>query len=387
MDSLTADELVQLIRRVFRPGPDDRALAILIDLPDAALPDRERWRARRVMAAGWARELGAAGGALGIEVGLFGYRNVRANNAELPDIAWRVDPDHLPATADELDERRSLPFEEVLAAHRLVMAPTELSTTAPLKRLAPRLGFRAATMPGFTTAMVSALRLDYHEVDRRVRLLKGLLDRAEAAELVFMVDGAERADLHLDLRHRMAHASSGLLNEPGTAGNLPSGEAYIVPYEGEQPGDPSRSAGVLPIQLGDEVVSFRIEANQAIAVDSEGPASEAARRLLATEPATGNLAELGLGVLADLGVKPIGQVLLDEKLGVHLAFGRSDHFGGAVGPGDFSRPEAVIHQDHVFLPELQPRIVAARVELVMADGDRLELVRDGNYTVRFDGKA
>lgn len=384
MDSLTADELVQLIRRVFRPGPDDRALAILIDLPDAVLPDRKGWRTRRSLAAGWARELAAAGGALGIEVGLFGYRNVRANNAELPDIAWRVDPDHLPGTADELDERRSVPFEEVLATHRLVMAPTELSTTAPLKRLAPRLGFRAATMPGFTTAMVPALRLDYHEVDRRVRLLKGLLDRAEAAELVFMVDGAERADLHLDLRHRMAHASSGLLHEPGTAGNLPSGEAYIVPYEGEQPGDPSRSAGVLPIQLGDEVVSFRIEANQAIAVDSEGPASDAARRLLATEPATGNLAELGLGVLADLGVKPIGQVLLDEKLGLHLAFGRSDHFGGAVGPGDFSRPEAVIHQDHVFLPELQPRVVPARVELVMPDASRLELMRDGHYTVRFN---
>jgi hypothetical protein len=384
VNSLTVDELVQLIRRVFRPGPDDGALAILIDLPDAALPDHEGWRTRRTLAAGWARELAAAGGALGIEVGLFGYRNVRANNAELPDSAWQVDPDRLPATADELDERRSLRFEEVLATHRLVMAPTELSTTAPLKRLAPRLGFRAATMPGFTTAMVPALRLDYHEVDRRVRLLKGLLDRAEAADLVFLVDGAERVDLHLDLRHRTAHASSGLLHEPGTAGNLPSGEAYIVPYEGEHAGDPSGSSGRLPIQLGDEVVWFRIEANQAVAIDSEGPASDAARRLLAAEPATGNLAELGLGVLADLGVKPIGQVLLDEKLGLHLAFGRSDHFGGRVGPKDFSRPEAVIHQDHVFLPELQPRVVPARVELVMPDASRLELIRDGRYTVRFD---
>jgi leucyl aminopeptidase (aminopeptidase T) len=242
-------------------------------------------------------------------------------------------------------------------------------------------------MPGFTTAMVPALRLDYREVDRRVRLLKGLLDRAEAAELVFLVDGAERTDLHLDLRHRTAHASSGLLHEPGTAGNLPSGEAYIVPYEGEQPGDPSRSAGVLPIQLGDEVVCFRIEANQAVAIDSEGPASDAARRLLAEEPATGNLAELGLGVLADLGVKPIGQVLLDEKLGLHLAFGRSDHFGGRVGPKDFSRPEAVIHQDHVFLPELQPRVVASQVELEMADGSRLELMRGGSYSVSFDDEA
>ena len=387
MDRLRSEELVGLIEKAFRPGADDSALAVLIDLPDHALPDRDSWQVRRALAAGWVRELLAARHDHGLEVGLFGYRNVRANNADLPDSAWRINPDDLPATADDLDDERALPLLDVLAGHRLVMAPTELSATAPLKRLAPELGFRAATMPGFTAAMVPALRLDYDEVDRRVRLLKGMLDRAEAADLEFLIDGSRRVDLHLDLRHRTAHASSGLLHEPGTAGNLPSGEAYIVPYEGERPGDPSRSAGSLPIQLGDDVVDYRIEANRAVAVDSEGPTADAARRRLADEPATGNIAELGLGVLAELGVRPIGQLLLDEKLGLHLAFGRSDHFGGAVGPGDFSRPEAVIHQDHVFLPELQPRIVAARVELVMEDGSRLELMRDGHYTVRFNGES
>ena len=55
--------------------------------------------------------------------------------------------------------------------------------------------------------------------------------------------------------------------------------------------------------------------------------------------------ELGLGVLAAFGVKPIGKVLLDEKLGLHIAFGRSEHFGGRVGPGNFSSPDAVIHID------------------------------------------
>ena len=387
MDFLTPDELIGLIERVFRPAPGERRLAILIDLPDRALPDRDEWRSRRALAAGWVRELAAIGAAHGLEVGLYGYRNVRANNAELPAVAWPVDPDRLPASADELPEAWSLPLDDVLAAHPLVMAPTELSATAPLKRLAPRLGFRAATMPGFTAAMVPALRLDYDEVDRRVRLLKGLLDRAEAAELMFLVDGSRRADLHIDLRHRAAHASSGLLHEPGIAGNLPSGEAYIVPYEGEHPGDPSRTSGRLPIQLGDDVVVYRIEANQAVAVEGDEPAADAARRQLAAEPATGNLAELGLGVLAELGVRPIGQLLLDEKLGLHLAFGRSDHFGGRVGPSDFSRPEAVIHQDHVFLPELQPRVVPAVVELVMPDASRLELMRDGHYTVCFDGKS
>ena len=385
MECLATDELSRLIERVFRPAAGERTLAILIDLPDGLLPDRDSWRVRRALAADWVRELIAAREAHGLEVGLFGYRNVRANNADLPDVAWQIDPENLPATADDLDDQRSLPMAAVLASHRLVMAPTELSATAPLKRLAPQLGFRAATMPGFTAAMVPALRLDYSEVDRRVRLLKGLLDRAEAADLEFRVDGGRSVDLHLDLRHRTAHASSGLLHEPGTAGNLPSGEAYIVPYEGERPGDPSRSSGRLPIQLGDDVAVYRIDANQAVGVEGDGPAVDAARRTPAAEPATGNLAELGLGVLAELGVRPIGQLLLDEKLGLHLAFGRSDHFGGNVGPSDFSRPEAVIHQDHVFLPELQPRVAAARVELVMPDASRLELMRDGHYMVRFDG--
>jgi hypothetical protein len=105
---------------------------------------------------------------------------------------------------------------------------------------------------------------------------------------------------------------------------------------------------------------------------------------LAAEPASGNVAELGLGVLSDFGVAPIGEVLLDEKLGLHIAFGRSEHFGGQVGPRQFSRPEAVVHQDHVYLRELQPRVVPASVTLIFEDGDRCELMRDGRYAVNFE---
>ena len=41
----------------------------------------------------------------------------------------------------------------------------------------------------------------------------------------------------------------GLLLEPGTAGNLPSGETYIVPYEGEIDGDPTASRGQMPVTV------------------------------------------------------------------------------------------------------------------------------------------
>ncbi|HSO21672.1 MAG TPA: hypothetical protein VLT81_02130 [Chondromyces sp.] len=383
-DRLSAEELTELVRRVFQPGPEDRALAVLVDLPDDEVPDNPQWRERRALAAGWARELAAARSVHGLEVALFLYRNVHSNNADLPASAWRwTGGETVPGHADAMSGRLEEPMESVLAAHQLVLAPTEFSTTAPLKVLAPRLGFRAATMPGFSAAMVPALRLDYVEINRRVWFLKELLDGCVGADLRFLVDGTTPHELHLDLRHRTAHASGGLLPTPGTAGNLPSGEAYIVPYEGEIEDDPTTSAGTLPVQLGDEVVLFRIAANRATGITSRGPRSDEEQKRLEAEPARGNLAELGLGVLGDFGLAPIGEVLLDEKLGLHIAFGRSEHFGGQVGPRQFSRPEAVIHQDHVYLRELQPRVVAAEVVLHRAAGDPVELIRDGNYVISF----
>jgi len=76
MDLLATEELSRLIERVFRPAAGERTLAILIDLPDGALPDRDSWRVRRALAAGWVRELRAARHGHGLEVGLYGYRNV-----------------------------------------------------------------------------------------------------------------------------------------------------------------------------------------------------------------------------------------------------------------------------------------------------------------------
>lgn len=384
-ERLEADELIALIRRVFVPTAEDRRLGILVDLPDARLPDNPEWAARRRMAAEWAALLARHRDALGLDVSLYAYRNVATNNADLPASLTRVDPVRLPANAEALDPGAAEDTAQVVARHSLLLAPTELSATAPLKLLAREHRFRAATMPGFAASMIPALRLDYGEVRRRVRVLKDLLDRAERADLVFEVDGRESHALALDLRHRTAHASDGVLDTAGTAGNLPSGEAYIVPYEGEIPGDPSGSRGVLPVQFGAEVVRFHVEANRALRASGEGAAAAEQAAWLAREPAYGNLAELGLGVLADLGVQPVGEILLDEKLGLHVAFGRSDHFGGQVGAAAFSRPDAVVHIDRVYLPVLQPRVLPRRVDLALADGTAVALMRDGSYGKLFGG--
>ncbi len=379
-ERLSGEELVALVKRVFLPQAGEKALAFLVDLPDAQSPDNADWAARREIAQAWVAELKAHRASLGMETDLVLYPNVHTNNGDLPERCWIHKGGPLPRTTEGLDAGASISFGEIYATHPILIAPTEFSATAPLKMAAKKHPIRAATMPGFRQDMIPALRLDYTEVNRRVEFLKGLLDRATGADFQFSHPGGEES-LHLDLRFRSAHASGGLLPQPGVAGNLPSGETYIVPFEGET--EPSRSAGILPVQFGTEIVRYRIENNKAVEVLTQGPASRAEAEHLAAEPAYGNLAELGLGVLAAFGLKPIGEILLDEKLGLHIAFGRSEHFGGQVGPKQFSSPGAVIHIDRVYVPETQPDVKVKRVDLILEDGKILPLMRDGEYAVDF----
>ena len=313
-------------------------------------------------------------------VDLVAYQNVGSNNADLPADAFLWDKEDPPNAVEDLwRSGRELPFDAVFHSARLILAPTEFSTTAPLKLASAQHGFRAATMPGFTSEMIPALRLDYEEVNRRVALLKEKLDGAVRASITFLVDGRKEYILEVDLRHRQAHASGGCFLEEGQAGNLPSGETYIVPYEGEA-GEPSATEGILPVQHGDDVVLYEIRANKAKSVSGEGEAARQEAELLNREPAYGNIAELGFGVLGDFGLEPIGQILLDEKLGFHIAFGRSDHFGGAVGPADFSSPQAVVHIDRIYIPSTQPRVKVEEVKIALRGGESEVLLKDGLYS-------
>jgi hypothetical protein len=368
MGKLTAGDLVALVRSAFPRFPGDRALAILADVPRDAARDNQEWAARRRMCQEWQAALDASRGEVPLEsVRLVAYPDVGSNNADLPREAVLVES-VLPGTADRLPfAGRAVLFDDVFRDHQLLLAPTEYSTTAPLKVAGKKFGFRAATMPGFGASMIPALRVDYEEVARRVDAIKARLDRAEWAAVRFVDDEGREYAMRFDLRYRTAHASSGRFLERGVAGNLPSGEAYIVPYEGER-GAPSRTEGRLPVEIGGEIVVFVVRGNRALEVEGSGAAAEAERDHLRREPAYGNMAELGFGVLGDFGLAPVGEILLDEKLGLHVAFGRSEHFGGIVGPGDFSSPSEVVHLDRIYIPATQPRLHVASLALGYPDG-------------------
>jgi hypothetical protein len=143
----------------------------------------------------------------------------------------------------------------------------------------------------------------------------------------------------------------------------------------------SLTEGLLPVEIDNEIVMFKVEGNRAVAVRGSGAAREAEAAHLVREPAYGNMAELGFGVLGDFGLLPVGEILLDEKLGLHVAFGRSDHFGGRVGPADFSSPAEVIHLDRIYIPATQPRILVRSVVLRYPDESVEVLMENGRYKV------
>jgi len=376
MSMLSRNELVNLIGSVFPPLEQDKALGILVDIPNHTHDDTPLWADRRRTAQEWADLLKAAVSELGLEsIHLFAYAAVGSNNADLPQHAY--DLDVLPDTAESLGDGK-VEFARVFQACQIFLAPTQLSTTAPLKVAAKTYHFRAATMPGFSKKLVPALRIDYELVSRRCTLMKEKLDVADTAFVRFAANG-ETYEMEFDLRYRPAHASSGRFPLAGTDGNLPSGETYIVPYEGEKD-EPSRTHGVLPVQFEDEVVLFQIRDNTAVKVTSEGRQSRKQQEWLQREPAYGNMAELGFGVLGDFGLEPTGEVLLDEKLGFHIAFGRSDHFGGITGPQKFSAPSAVVHIDYIYTPEMQPKVSVEELSISM-DGKQELIIQNGAYQV------
>jgi hypothetical protein len=381
MDSLSRDALLQLIRMVFPRLEQDRALGILVDMPRSSRDDSDGWRQRRQLAMQWKNHLLSGLRELGLErVTLYVYENVGGNNVNLPDTLAAV-KDKLPNTFDAVGNGlEEVELKKIFSETQLFLALTEYSATAPLKLAGRAFGFRAATMPGFSTAMIPALQVDFEKLCRRLNLLKEKLDEACAAEILFLVDKNREYKMFFDLLHRQAIVSSGRFMRPGEVGNLPSGETYIVPYEGEK-AEASRTEGLLPVQIRNSLVLYKIKHNRARSISGDGEAAKMEELFLNREPAYGNMAELGFGVLADFGVQPVGEILLDEKLGLHVGFGRSDHFGGFVGVNQFTQASNMVHVDQIFVPACQPRISVRQVVLRYPDRAAETIMKNDKYMI------
>ena len=110
-----------------------------------------------------------------------------------------------------------------------VICPASKSLThTAARRNACEAGARVATMPGITLdTMVRCLSADYYAIADRTHKVTAILDEAKTAR----VTTALGTDLTIPIDGIKAISSTGLMHEPGSFGNLPSGESYMMPEE------------------------------------------------------------------------------------------------------------------------------------------------------------
>ncbi len=358
-----AFDLKRLLTDVFHTQPGE-IVVVACDLPHGALADHGAWRDRRARAAEWRDAFAALGAGAGFSVRpLLEYPATGANGADLP--------------ARGLSGGREVALEDELLGCTLAAVLTEYSATAALDGFCRRKeDFRAASMPGLERRMeATSLSADYREVARRCRILDECLAGAERLDVEFST-GHRCA---FDLRWRRAEVDDGDLPrfKPGDRIiNLPSGETFVVPYEGERPGEPSRTEGELPVELEGGRAVLSVRANRIREVAGQGSGAAGLRATFAADPARGNLAEVAFGC-NDRAVVT-GNVLEDEKAGFHWAYGRSDHLGGTVGVKDFLDPANVVHQDIVYAKGSPIQVASA---VVTGPGGSRAVIRDGAYVV------
>jgi hypothetical protein len=358
-------DLEKLLIDVFGPQAGEKVL-VMTDLPHGEWTDNEKWAARREMAQEWRAAFQQLGTKLGLSVHpLLTYAATGAHSGPLPE-------------EGEMEGRR-VRLEDVLSHTNIVVALTEYSATAPLIGFSQKWpALRAASMPGVTQSMEqTALAADYSEVARKSHILADKLNQAVGAKVEFSTGH----QLYFDLRYRQAEADDGQLHADKKGVrliNLPSGEAFIAPYEGEVEGQPSRTKGMIPVMIDDELVLLRVQENRIVEVIGDGPQAAQKRDYFAVDQARCNIAELGLGCNEKAVIS--GNVLEDEKvMGMHWAYGRSDHLGGTVGVAAFSDPSHVVHHDTVY-PK-GGRIEIASLVLEYEDGTSEEIIKDGQYTM------
>jgi leucyl aminopeptidase (aminopeptidase T) len=217
---------------------------------------------------------------------------------------------------------------ELMTVMDVVLCPTTKSLThTDSRRAASAKGVRIATLPGVTEeVMVRCMNADYHRIAERTFKVCALLEQAATVR----VTAPAGTDVTMPLKGRTAHASSGLFRERGLWGNLPTGEAYLAPVEGQ-------SNGVVVVDgsmasVGMTSTPIRIVVKDGYATEITGGA-EADRLRALLEPHGRDactVAEFGIGT-NDKAILT-GVILEDEKVmgTIHIAFGDNKSMGGSV---------------------------------------------------------
>lgn len=345
-------DLYRLLETVFKPKAGER-IGILIDLEDPAgvrdlaFLEQDGHDIQKMahkhfylgLKNGVMERLGLTGGEL------FCYKMTEGSNLDLEDDAFCPDG-------------RVLSFEkDIYPNYDILLCISTNSATAPLTASAKVHNFRGATLHGLNEIILnSGLSVDYEEVSKRAERLRQGMSNAEAIEIDFMIKG-KLHQLRIELNGQDAQKSHGLCRVAPDIANLPAGEVYYVPTNGE---------GHFPMKLEDGSIAL-LTVKGARVVEAEfiegNPETvKAYDAKVKSDEATGFLGELGFGT----ELYPIANHdIQDEKAfgTFHVATGRNDHLGGDITTDKFKQKNNATHDDILFSPEKTPEIDAPTVRL------------------------
>lgn len=341
---MNIEERIKMFKDVFAPKSSEKVL-IIIDIPHNNIKDSSSWKDRREMAKEWYKTFEVLSNEVKLSVDLIEYKATGAHNKPIPK--------------DIID---------IANKSNLVIALTEYSGSVSLKQICDARGSitRCTSMPKAEKRMENtAFKADYTLVQRYANAIEKILNKAEGAKVLFSTYDS----LYLDLRNRIAKSEAGICRKVGQFINFPSGEGFKVPYEATSDeinkfGE-SKTKGILPVYLNDEIIKFIIKNNKIIEVQGKNKKADGFRELFNEKDSRRNIAEIGIGCNPNAVVT--GNILEDEKAGgLHIAYGTSVHLGGKI--------ESDIHQD-ICYPKGLP-IEARSLILINNDGTKTELIKN-----------
>ena len=340
---MTPLERKKLIDDVFEPKSGEKII-IIVDLPHDYIVDTASWSDRRKFAADWFQTLKSMGEEKGFYVDFLEYLATGKHNGPIPKIV-----------------------KNKIKKSNLFFAMTEFSATSSLVTICydKESRTRGASMPRVERRMEeTALNADYTKIHRYAINLKNILDNSIAAEIYFSTG----EKIFIDLRNRKAGADTGSCKEAGQIINFPSGEAWKVPYEGTSDESkkfgPSKTQGVLPVLYDKEYLKYVVKENQISEIFGEGKIASKMKDLFNENKSRRNIAEFGIGCNPCAVVT--GNILEDEKAGLHIAYGTSKHIGGNISSD--------LHQDICYSKGCP--IEAFSVVLTNKNGSKIQIIKN-----------
>ena len=258
---------------------------------------------------------------------------------------------------DDLERARGIVTAGKQAVADIIIALSNNSTShTNFRKLACHAGARFASLPHFDPDMfATSMTVDWHALAARTNRLVEAVNRAEWVH----VECPNGTAMHICKKGRHAEGDDGLLTADGAFGNLPAGEAYLAPLEGE-------SHGTMVIEWGPTAklqspLTLTISDGKVARIDGDDPLRQRLEAKFAENPNCRNLAELGIGT-NDKASRPDNVLEAEKILGtIHLALGDNTGFGGTVA--------APFHEDYVFY---QPTLT-----LIMPDGSQETIIDNG----------